>query len=173
MRRTDLDEFDDPTTHFDLETPVERAVGKTHVDVGELERSEEAPEQFAHFARCRVERGEHCRWNFGHLVGGRRRRDDLGSVHELIAVAVIAVGMGVDQRANGRGAGEGRERIEHLLSEPQVEQGVDEQRRTVTHHQAGIAPPPTAVGLEVGQAAIAQLVHADLVVRHVGERNGA
>ena len=75
-----------------------------------------------------VERGQHRRRHLGHLVGGRRRGDDLGAVDELVAVAVIAVGVGVDDGVDRRGRRVGRQRLEHLGGEAQVEQRVDEQR---------------------------------------------
>ena len=39
-------------------------------------------------------------WHLGHLVGGCRRGDDLGVVDQLVAVAVVAVGVGVDDRGD-------------------------------------------------------------------------
>ena len=54
--------------------------------------------------------------------------------------------------------------VEHLGGELQVEQRVDQQRDAVAHDQPGVAPPPAAVGLEVGVAGVAEFVEA-LVVR--------
>ena len=53
-----------------------------------------------------------------------------------------------------------RHGVQHLAGEPQVEQRVDEQRRAVADDQPGVAPAPTAVGLEVGVAAVTEVVQA-------------
>ncbi len=123
----------------------------------ELELAEEAAEQVADLARRGVQRGQHRRRHLAHLVGGRRRGDDLGAVDELVAVAVVAVGVGVDHRADRRRARVVGHRLQHRLREAEVEQRVDEQRRPVTDDEPGVAPAPPAIALEVGEAPVAEL----------------
>ena len=92
------------------------------------------------------------------------RGDDVGAGDELVAVAVVAVGVGVHHGADGRGRRRhGAELVEHLLGERQVEQRVDEQRRVAVGDQPGVRPAPPAVGLEVGPEPVAHLVGAPRV----------
>ena len=54
--------------------------------------------------RRAIEPGEQRRRHLAHLVRGRRAGGhDLGAADELVAVAVVAVGVGVDDRADRRG----------------------------------------------------------------------
>jgi len=76
---------------------------------------------------------------------------------------VIAVGVGVDERADRRLPGDACHRLEHVGSEPEVEQRVDEHRDTVSDDQSGIAPTPPAVRLDVGEATVADIVQAERV----------
>ena len=108
--------------------------------------------------------GEHRRRHLVHLARAGRRRHDVGAGHELVAVAVVAVGVGVHDRADRRGRRRhGPQVVEHLLGEHEVEQRVDEQRRVAVGDQAGVRPAPAAVGLEVGPQPVADLVGAPLV----------
>ena len=72
--------------------------------------------------------------------------------------------MGVDHLGDRRGERDGCHRVEHPLGEPEIEQRVDQQRSAVADDEAGIAPPPAAVGLEVGVAAIGHLLQTWRVV---------
>ena len=129
VRRTDLDQLDHASTDLDVEPAVERARRQAHVDAVELEVTEEPAEQVADVALGLGQPGEHRRRHLGHLVRCGRGGDDLGAVDELVAVAVVAVGVGVDQRGDRGGVGDRRHRLEHPPGEAQVEQRVDEQRR--------------------------------------------
>ena len=141
-------------------------VGRRQVDAVEVERAEERSEQLTDLAGCPVQRGEHRRRHLGHLVRGGGRGDDLGTDDaDLVAVAVIAVGMGVHQRADRALRCELRHRVEHRRGEIEVEQRVDEQRRTVADDQAGVAPSPAAIGLQVGEAPVAEFVQTVRVAR--------
>ncbi len=88
------------------------------------------------------------------------RGDDLGAVDELVAVAVVAVGVGVDHGARSAPLAVIGHRVQHRRRQAEVEQRVDQQRRAVTDDETGVAPPPTTVGLEVGEAPVAELVRA-------------
>ena len=89
----------------------------------------------------------------------------------FVAVAVIAVGVGVQQGADRGHRGVRRHRGQHLVGQMQVEQCVDQQRCPVADHQPGGAPAPTAVRLEIGEAPVAQFMktpavrHAEFVPR--------
>ena len=78
VRRTDLDQLDLAAADVDVEPAVERAGRQLELDAVEVELAEEAAEQLADFARRLVQRRQHRRWDIGHLVGRRRRGDDLG-----------------------------------------------------------------------------------------------
>jgi hypothetical protein len=109
---------------------------------------------------------QHRRGHFGHLVRSRLGRNDLGTLDQLVAVAVVTVGVRVEQRANGRRGGDGRHRRQHLRRERQVEQRVDEQRHAIAHHEASIAPAPAAIRLQVREALLTQLLET-LLICHV------
>ena len=126
VRRTHLDELDQTTAHLHLEATLERATGHAHLDTVELERAEEVAEQRADVTLGPVERGQHGRWHLGHLVRRGRRGDDLGPVDQLVAIAVVAVGVRVDEGGDGSHGGDRRHRLEHLGREAQVEQRVDQ-----------------------------------------------
>ena len=99
-----------------------------------------------------------------HLPCAGRRGDDLGAGDELVAVAVVAVGVGVHERADPSGRrGHGPQVVEHPGGEREVEQRVDEQRRVAVGDEPGVRPAPAAVGLQVGPDAVADLVGAALV----------
>ena len=125
--RADLDQLDETTTHLDVETVVESARRRCEFDAGEVERSEERPEQFTHFPGCIVERRHHGCGYLVHLCRCCARSDDLGLGDELVAVAVVAVGVCVEQCADGCTCRERRQGVEHALCECEVEQCVDEQ----------------------------------------------
>ena len=142
-----------------VEAAVERARRRRQRDAVEREVAEEAAEQLADVAGRRVEAGEHRRGDLAHLLGARRRGDDLGAGDELVAVAVVAVGVGVDDGVDGRRRGAPGERVEHLLGQLQVEQRVDEQRGPVADDQPGVAPAPRPVALDVRPAPVTRVVH--------------
>lgn len=127
VRRPDLDQLDHTATDLHLQPATERPGGHAHVDAVEVERAEEVTEQRTDLAGRRVQRVQHRRRHLGHLVSRRLGRDDLRRLEQLVAVAVIAIGMGVEQGGDRRSCGERSHRVEHLLGELQVEQRVDQQ----------------------------------------------
>ena len=100
VRWANLDEFDHSATNLDVEPTFEGTRRQGVLNSFEVEFSEEATKQFANFAGRFVERGQHRRRHFGHLMCGSLAGDDLGTLHQLVAIAMIAVGVRVDQRAN-------------------------------------------------------------------------
>ncbi len=89
---------------------------------------------------------------------------------ELVAVAVIAVGVSVDERVDARRRRRrAAHRRQHLPRQLEVEQRVNEQRALAVHDQARVAPAPAAVGLQVRIEAVSDLVHA-LGVAHASSR---
>ena len=58
---------------------------------------------------------------------------------------------------------------QHLLGQREVEQRVDEQRGLAVDDQPGVAPPPAAVGLQVGVQTVAHLLQT-LDVAHLTPR---
>ena len=69
--------------------------------------------------------------------------------------------MGVYEAPDRFGGGYGRPHLrQHLAGQLEVEQRIDQQRLAMIDDEAGIAEPPTAVGLEVGKAAVAQIMQA-------------
>ena len=84
----------------------------------------------------------------------------------MIAVGVIAIGMGVDHLADARRA-KARRALhagQHLGGQLGVEQCVHQRRRAVTgppfHDQPGVGPAPAAIGLQPGEQAVADFVQA-------------
>ena len=89
-----------------VELAVEGGGGRHRLDAVEGERAEDVAEEGAGVAEP-VGRphqpGEHGRRHLVHLAGAGRRRDDVGAGDELVAVAVVAVGVGVHDGADRRG----------------------------------------------------------------------
>jgi len=110
---------------------VEGLGGRRVRDASEVERREhlgqKAPawserRRILHRARHRLGR------ELVHLSGACPRRDDARAREERIAVAVVAVGVGVDQRPDAlRRGNRGAHRVEHLPRQSQVEERVDQQ----------------------------------------------
>ena len=165
VRWANLDQLNQAATHLDIQTTFERTGGHAHFDAVELEGAEERPEQSADLAGCRVQRSQHGRRHLCHLVRGGHRADDLGLIQQLVAIAVVAVGVGVDQCDDGRGASVVGHRLQHPRRQRQVEQRVDQQRRAIADDQTGVAPAPTTVGLQVCMAPIGNLVQTPFVRR--------
>ena len=105
--------------------------------------------------RAEIERCE----GLVHLLGARLRGQDGGAAHELVPVAVVAVGVGVDHGIDlARGGHRVAHRRQHLAGEPEVEQRVDQQRCAGVGNEAGVGEAPRAVGLEPRKAAGPDLV---------------
>ncbi|MEJ0044706.1 MAG: hypothetical protein WDM81_21900 [Rhizomicrobium sp.] len=88
-------------------------------------------------------------------------RDDL-AVEAAIAVAVIAIVMGVDQRADFRRRRPG-EAVQHRARMRGIEHRVDQQRLAAIRHQPGIGEAPAAVGLQIGEGTGPEIDHAGLI----------
>ena len=93
----------------------------------------------------------------GELVG-----DDLGAAATFVAIAMVAIVMGVDdgsdrRRRLGFGLAHG---CQHLAGQRHVEQRVDQEGLAAVDDQAGVRPAPAAIGLQPGIAAIAEIVQA-------------
>ena len=155
--RADLDQLDRATADVEVEAAVE---GARRAGVSSMPSKSNSPknaaEQVADLARGALSRpassaGGTSLISCAAAAGG----DDLGAVEQLVAVAVVAVGVGVDDRRRSARSGErppSRRACAAVRS--QVEQGVDQQRRAVADDQAGVAPSPAAVGLQVGVAPV-------------------
>ena len=162
--RADLDQLDDTAADLELEPAVERAGRQRELDAVELEVAEEAAEEVADLARRMVQRRQHRRRHLGHLVGGGARGHDLGAVHELVAVAVVAVGMGVHHGARSAPTGWRRPSTSSIAAVRRRSNSVSTSSDDpVADDQAGVAPAPPTVRLEVGEAPVAELVQPVLV----------
>ena len=159
VRRPDLDQLDLTPSDIERQAAVERPRRRRRLDAIEVERAEEAAEQVTDLTRRGGQPAQQCRRNLLHLGGGRGGRHDLGVGDELVAVAVVPVGVGVHDGRDRRGPGVRREGRQHRRRQPEIEQRVDEQRDAVADDQAGVAPSPRAVALDVGEAAFAGSVH--------------
>src|SRR5947209_20016891 len=107
----DLYEFDRPAADLHVEPAIERARRKRQRDALEPERSEDPAEEVAGLAGRVRETGQQTRRYMRHLLGRRRRRDDLRPAAQFVAVAMLAVGMGVDDGADRSR----RRRVAHVL----------------------------------------------------------
>ena len=102
----------------------------------------------------------------GHLRGGALGGHDQRVTHQLVAIAMVAVGVGVHERVDPPGGGDGAAHLgEHALREGEVEKRVDEQRRLAVDDETGVAPTPATVGLKVGVETIAHFVQTHAVAR--------
>ena len=166
VRRPDLDEVDAATADGQRVAAGERVGRQRQGDVAELERSEGVVVERVELGAEVVDRHrmKERRRDLGHLLRGGRGRPDRGALgHELVAPAVVAVGVGVDQRVDRHAVGDRLHRREHVAGQVEIEQRVDEQRRVLAGQQPGVAPAPAAVGLQVGEQAVAELVEAACV----------
>ncbi len=167
VRRPHFHELDDATANLDVESTVERSCWRRQRDIRKVEITKKRAEQLADFARRLVQRGEQLRWNFAHFLGCRGRGDDLGIDDSLVAVTVIAIRMGVHHGGDWSCTRHRLHGRQHRIGEFQVEEGVDQQRLTISHHQSCIAVTPTTVRLQVCKAIVVELLNSELVVEHV------
>lgn len=77
---------------------------------------------------------------------------------------MVAIRVGVDERPNRRSAHERLQGIEHSAREVQVEEGVDEEGSSIGDDQAGIAPTPTPIRLDVGETTLSHVLNHGTVV---------
>ena len=150
-------------------SPPKVSVGARRLDALEVEAAEAAQEELAqgpHLGRLRDQRRHRRRRQLLHLGRGALGGDDPCSGEQLVAVAVVAVGVRVDERADLRRRRHRPAHLgEHRLGQRQVEQRVDQQRRLAVADQPGVRPAPAAVGLQVGEDALADLRQPALVAR--------
>ena len=163
-------DLDVPATHRERQRACERPIRLAAVDLAELEVAEgvvgELPEVVVVGVLQRVELR---RREVVHLLGRRHRGVDLGSVgDELVAVAVVAVGVRVDERVDRPRARDRAHGVEHLPGQTQVEQRVHEQRGAVAGDEARVAVAPGAARLQVGPEAVGELVQPLREVRAHG-----
>ena len=94
----------------------------------------------------------------GHFFGAGLRGNDGGLRQAAVAIAVIAVGVGVHQLPNVRGGGNGGAHgLKHALRQGAVVERIDEERCVPVGDQPRVGPAPAAVRLEVGPASAAQV----------------
>jgi hypothetical protein len=127
VRWTDLDQLHDATSDVEVKSAVERARRHGEFDPGEVEVAEERPEQVPHVALGRIQSGHHRGRHLAHLVCSRTRGHDLSIPDQLVAIAVVAIGMGVHHRANRGTLCHRAHRSQHRLGQVQIEERVDEQ----------------------------------------------
>ena len=142
--------------------PLESAGRQRLLDVLEVEVAEAVLEELAdlaHLGRAAHHLGEPLGGVVGEFVRRGQRRDDLRVGDEFVAVAVVAVGVGVDERPDVVGGGlGGAHGLEHIRRERHVEEGIDQQRLALGDDEAGVAPAPAAVGLDPGVTAGSEIV---------------
>ena len=130
------------------------------VDVSKVEGIETIGKEFSDLTHIRgsFHEGKHSRRVLAlQLFEACLRRNDLGTLDQLVTVAMIAVRMCVDEHVNRlrRTRLGGRHGFQHVAGERLVEKRVDDERLVSIHDQTGVAPPPSAVGLQPGVAAVA------------------
>jgi hypothetical protein len=162
MRRPQLDERHAAVTDLEIHPAGEGLRRVAHRDALEVERAERVLDEIGELRwhpRRRLQRVQQLGRQLLHLGGARRRRVDLGSRRkQLVAEAVIGIGVRVDRGIDRVPGGDRGHRAQHLARQVQVVEGVDEQRGAVGGDEPGVAPAPAAVGLEVGVQPIAELV---------------
>ena len=166
---SDLLQDDRLVPHAQFVLVVKSRGGQRESDALEVECAETMEQELAsiaHVRRLAHDGRQPIRGLGGEFPGGGIRGDDLRLRHELVAVAVIGVGMGVHQFVERlRGLRLRRAHaLEHRTGEFQVEQGVHEQTLVAVHDQSRVAPAPSAVRLDPRVAAVAN------VVQTLGER---
>ena len=96
-----------------------------------------------------------------HLFGAGPARDDARVRKQLVAEGVVAVGVGIDQRADGRRSRQrATKALQHLARELQIEQGIDQQGLALIGHQPRIAVASGTVRQQPRVATVAQIMHA-------------
>ena len=151
MRRPELDQRDVAVADLQVEPTLERLRRQAHRDALVVERPERVLDEVAHIVGHPgrgLQRVEHLRRQRLHLLGGSARRVDLGrGRQQLVAEAMVGVGVRVHRGVDRMALDDRCHRREHLARQMQVVERVDEQRRAVGGDQPGVAPAPAAVGL--------------------------
>jgi hypothetical protein len=104
----------------------------------------------------------------GHRGACAFGRHDLGAVDQRVAIAMIAIVMGVEQGADFRAAGAG-ESVQHRARMGIIEHRVDQQRLAAVGDKPGIRQAPTAIGLQIGERPVAESGDARFIAR-LGKR---
>ena len=151
----------DPEIQFAVEGPV----GFGDLDAFEGERTEGIGDvAVGGLTHVGVHEGHEGGWWHGsHLAGCGLGGHDLGAGDQAVAVAVVAVCVRVDERADGPSVGDRSHGVEHGPGELQVEECVDEKGTVVGGEQARIGPAPAAVRLQPCEHTVCHLVEAGRV----------
>jgi hypothetical protein len=162
VRRTDLDQLHLAAADIDRQPARERSSGRDNSNVVEPERRE-----YSCRVRSRPPAQSRQGGNLLHRVlgdqpGGGTGGDDLdtGRCDQLVAEAMVAVGVGVHHGRQRRAVGQRPDPVEHLPRRDQVEQRVYQQRGPAACHQPGVAPAPAAVRLQPGMTPVAQIMQS-------------
>ena len=138
--RADVDELDRRAVQIDLEAVVEEDGRRRELDSGEVPRLQCALEP----GEARLARDVHAldgledgRVLLGERFGAAAVADELGLGEELIAPAVVAVVVGVDD-ASRRRVPDPRVAFDHLAGVRQVPEGVDDEAAAAVD-EAGVA----------------------------------
>mgnify|MGYP007080248871 CR=1 FL=1 len=111
MRRAHLYQPHSLVADLDIQHAGKGPCRRALFDILEVERREDIRKIGARRTQIRTRRLEHgkrCRRHFGHLPRAGLACDDLRLRTTSVAVAVVSVGMGVDDRADPRSAQSGR-----------------------------------------------------------------
>ncbi len=158
----DLVQLDGLVAHLAGRSAAEgfcRAVVFDPFEIEDIEQLLEKSAGFAHGARVAHDFCECGRRQFGHLFGAGCGRDNGRAFDQLIAVGVIAVGVGVDQGADIFRLRHGiAHDLQHLARQIEIKQRIDQQAVLAIGYQAGVGPAPRAVRLQVGVTALSQIV---------------
>ena len=94
-------------------------------------------------------RVEHGRGHFAEFRSRGLRGHHARALDQLVAVAVVAVRVGIDEGSDAlcRRLGPAH-RLEHCRGELQIEERVDEQRFAGVDHETRVAPTPGTIRLE-------------------------
>ena len=105
-----------------------------------------------------------------HFGGTGFGSDDFGMPAQAIAVAMIAIGMGVDNGADiiRTNTGSIGHDAQHVAGQAGIEQCINQQGLTTVRDQTGIGPAPSAIGLKIGEETVASFIEAFFkrIVRH-------
>jgi hypothetical protein len=158
----DLDELHLFLTDMHGQRAVKGARRRRQRDAGEVETAHHLMREGGAFAEHPVIRHHRCeelrRGGFD-LGGAMLGRDDRRRVRQLIAEIMVGIAMRVEEQIDPCGGGNsGAHALQHHARQLQIHQRVDEERLSAIGHQTGIAPTPSAVGLKIGVATIADVV---------------
>lgn len=138
------------------------------VDTGKLELAETVAKILAHLAHVRRyfhQGGHRLGRQLGHFRGGCGGGDDPGAGNQLVAVAVVAVRVGIDQRADCVGSRlGGAHGPQHAVGKREIVQGIHQQGLLPVDNQSRVAPAPGSARGQPGIHAIAQCLQAVFIL---------